>query len=177
PAAAAPPGRPRRRALVLDREGPSGRARVGPPADAMAAVDARLRRQIGRRVGRSDAARAQPRLPHPRARPRGRDRGPPTHQAGRMKLAIISDVHANLEALTAVLADIETRSVDRIVCLGDIVGYNADPDECLALLRRHAVLCVAGNHDRAVAGQLGTEGFPHTAARAVRWTRHRLGAL
>jgi predicted phosphodiesterase len=93
-----------------------------------------------------------------------------------MKLAIISDVHANLEALRATLAEISAHAVDRIVCLGDIVGYNANPAECIALLRGFDPLCVAGNHDRAVAGEITTDGFSHTAARAVRWTRLRLDA-
>ena len=93
-----------------------------------------------------------------------------------MKLAIISDIHANLEALTATLADISARGADRIVCLGDIVGYNANPAECVALLREFDPVCVAGNHDRAVAGVIATDGFPHTAMRAVKWTRNHLDA-
>lgn len=92
-----------------------------------------------------------------------------------MKLALISDIHANLEALQATLQRISTQRVDRIVCLGDIVGYNANPAECIALLREFDVLCIAGNHDRAVTGQIATEGFSHTAARAVAWTRRQLG--
>jgi predicted phosphodiesterase len=88
-----------------------------------------------------------------------------------MKLAILSDIHANLEALRATLDDATRRGVDRILCLGDVVGYNADPDACVALLRQHDPLCVAGNHDRAVAGQIGTESFSDVAARAVAWTR------
>ena len=91
-----------------------------------------------------------------------------------MKLAILSDVHANAEALRATLAAIAAQGVDRIVCLGDIVGYNTDPAECIALLQERDALCVAGNHDRAVAGLITTEGFSQTAARAVRWTRARL---
>lgn len=91
-----------------------------------------------------------------------------------MKLAIISEVHANVEALEATLADIAQEAVDRIVCLGDIVGYNTEPQECIALLRAAGALCVAGNHDRAVAGQITTETFSVTAARAVAWTRERL---
>jgi predicted phosphodiesterase len=91
-----------------------------------------------------------------------------------MKLAIISDIHANLEALRATLAELSAHAVDRIVCLGDIVGYNASPAECIALLRTFDPLCVAGNHDRAVVGAITTDGFSHTAARAVRWTRRRL---
>lgn len=93
-----------------------------------------------------------------------------------MKLAIISDIHANLEALQATLHQISTQAVDRILCLGDIVGYNANPAECISLLREFDVLCIAGNHDRAVTGQITTDGFSHAAARAVAWTRRRLGA-
>jgi len=88
-----------------------------------------------------------------------------------VRLAILSDVHANLEALQATLDDVATRSVARIVCLGDIVGYNADPASCIAALRASDALCVAGNHDRAVTGQITTEGFGLTAMRAVAWTR------
>ena len=91
-----------------------------------------------------------------------------------MKLALIADIHANLEALQATLADIALRNVDRIVCLGDIVGYNTRPAECIALIRRHEALCVAGNHDLAVCGRITTRDFSSTAARAVSWTQRRL---
>ena len=91
-----------------------------------------------------------------------------------MKIALISDIHANLEALQATLDAIRAEGVERIVCLGDIVGYNTNPAECAALLRRAGALCVAGNHDRAATGQIGTEGFGLTAARAIAWTRRRL---
>lgn len=91
-----------------------------------------------------------------------------------MRLALISDIHANREALQATLDDIAVRDVDRIVCLGDIVGYNANPAECIALLREANVLCVAGNHDLAVCGRMPTKHFPATAARAVAWTQRRL---
>jgi predicted phosphodiesterase len=91
-----------------------------------------------------------------------------------MRLAIISDVHANLEALDATLRHISAQQADRIVCLGDIVGYNTNPAECIALLRRCDALWIAGNHDRAVTGQITTAGFSHTAARAIAWTRKRL---
>jgi predicted phosphodiesterase len=93
-----------------------------------------------------------------------------------VRLAIISDVHANLEALRATLASIAAQGVDGILCLGDIVGYHADPGECIALLRRSDSLCVAGNHDGAVAGRITTEGFSDTAARGVAWARERLSA-
>jgi predicted phosphodiesterase len=94
-----------------------------------------------------------------------------------MRFAVLSDIHANLEALRAVLREISAQAVDRVVCLGDIVGYNTNPAECIALLREFDPLCVAGNHDRAVTGQITTEGFSTIAARAVAWTRRgRLGA-
>ena len=59
-----------------------------------------------------------------------------------MRYAVISDIHANLEALTAVLARIDAEKVDRIVCLGDLVGYFANPNECLAIIRDRGVLCL-----------------------------------
>jgi predicted phosphodiesterase len=93
-----------------------------------------------------------------------------------MRVAVLSDVHANLEALRATLRDVLAQDVDRIVCLGDVVGYNTDPAECIAALREHDPLWIAGNHDRAVTGQIGTEGFSDTACRAISWTRERLGA-
>src|SRR5215211_7505063 len=76
-----------------------------------------------------------------------------------MKLAIVSDIHANLEALRAVSAEISAHAVDRIVCLGDIVGYNTDPAECIAVIRQLDAICIAGNHDRAVTGQITTDGL------------------
>ncbi len=91
-----------------------------------------------------------------------------------MKLALISDIHANLEALQATLADIASCAVDRIVCLGDIVGYNTKPAECIALVRQAGTLCVAGNHDLAACGRISTEHFGNTAARAIDWTKRRL---
>lgn len=91
-----------------------------------------------------------------------------------MKLALVSDVHANLEALRATLRDIDRQNVDRIVCLGDIVGYHADPAECVILLRDANALCVAGSHDRAAAGLITTDGFSATATLAADWTSKRL---
>jgi predicted phosphodiesterase len=91
-----------------------------------------------------------------------------------VKLALVSDIHANLQALQATLADITWREVDRIICLGDIVGYNTKPAECIALIRHADALCVAGNHDMAVCGRIRTEDFSRTAARAVAWTQQRL---
>jgi predicted phosphodiesterase len=91
-----------------------------------------------------------------------------------MRLALVSDIHANLEALDATLADIASQSVERIVCLGDIVGYNRDAAECIARIRSANCLCVAGNHDLAVCGRITTEQFSKAAARAAVWTRERL---
>lgn len=91
-----------------------------------------------------------------------------------MRIALLSDIHANLEALRATLLDVAQLRVGRILCLGDIVGYHADPGACIALLRDAGAICIAGNHDRAVAGLRGTEGFSADAAHAVAWTRARL---
>lgn len=91
-----------------------------------------------------------------------------------MKLALISDVHANLPALQAVLDDVASAGADRIVCLGDIVGYNSQPAECVDAIRRRDALCVAGNHDLAVCGRIPTKSFSGGAARAVAWTQQRL---
>ncbi|MBP2291673.1 metallophosphoesterase family protein [Azospirillum rugosum] len=93
-----------------------------------------------------------------------------------MRIGILSDIHANLEALQAALADMGSAGVERIVCLGDIVGYNTDPSACIALLREGGALCIAGNHDRAVTRQIPTDGFSVGAIRAVAWTRKRLSA-
>jgi len=91
-----------------------------------------------------------------------------------VRLALVSDIHANVAALEATLGDIASHRVDRIVCLGDIVGYNTQPAECIALLRRADALCIAGNHDLAVCGRITTKTFSKTAARAVAWTQRRL---
>ena len=93
-----------------------------------------------------------------------------------MRLALISDIHANLEALEATFYDIADRSIDRIVCLGDIVGYNSDAAACIALIRGADCVCVAGNHDLAVCGRITTRQFSSAAARAVAWTREQLNA-
>ena len=91
-----------------------------------------------------------------------------------VRLALISDIHANLEALEATFYDIAERSIDRIVCLGDIVGYNSDAAACIALIRGADCVCVAGNHDLAVCGRITTRKFSSAAARAVAWTRRAI---
>ena len=91
-----------------------------------------------------------------------------------MRTAVIADIHANLEALQAVLARIEVLGADRIVCLGDIVGYNADPNECVEILRTRNIKCVLGNHDVCAAGLEEPDDFNPIARRAVLWTRAEL---
>ena len=93
-----------------------------------------------------------------------------------MRLGLISDIHANIEALEAIMADLDAAGVDRLVCLGDVVGYNTNAEECIALLRQRRPVWVAGNHDRGATGQLPESGFNSTAARALAWTRARLSA-
>lgn len=88
-----------------------------------------------------------------------------------MKYALISDVHANVEALRRVLADATRNGATRIVCLGDVVGYGPLPAEALALVRKAAAVVLAGNHDDAVSGRGSAEAFNGLAADAV--TRHR----
>jgi predicted phosphodiesterase len=91
-----------------------------------------------------------------------------------MRTAVIADIHANLEALQAVLARIEDLGADEIVCLGDIVGYNADPNECVDIIRNRNITCVLGNHDVCAAGLEEPDGFNPLARRAVLWTRDEL---
>jgi predicted phosphodiesterase len=91
-----------------------------------------------------------------------------------MRYAIISDLHANIEALDATLARIDALGVDRVLCLGDIVGYNADPEPCIERLRERKIRSLAGNHDRAVVGTRSALHFGSQARRVVEWTRHQL---
>jgi predicted phosphodiesterase len=91
-----------------------------------------------------------------------------------MKLALISDVHANAPALSAVLEAIAAQKVDRIVCLGDVAGYHTQLAACVRLLQQVGALCVAGNHDRAVIGAMTIPGFTPDAQRAIAWTQARL---
>ena len=88
-----------------------------------------------------------------------------------MRVAIVSDIHGNRQAFEAVLDAIETTDCDEMWCLGDLVGYGADPDACVELARRHAAICLAGNHDLGVRGALPLEEFSRGAALAARWTQ------
>ncbi len=91
---------------------------------------------------------------------------------GGMPVLIVSDVHANLAALDAVLAD--AGAVDAVWSLGDSVGYGPQPSECVARLRELAAVMVAGNHERAATGAISTEYFNPAAASAAEWTKGRL---
>jgi diadenosine tetraphosphatase ApaH/serine/threonine PP2A family protein phosphatase len=88
-----------------------------------------------------------------------------------MLVAIVSDIHANRHAFEAVLRDIDASEARELWCLGDVVGYGADPNDCCALTRDHAAVCLAGNHDLAVTGELSLEEFSPGAALAARWTQ------
>ena len=92
------------------------------------------------------------------------------------RYGVIADIHGNREALEAVLAKLQHRGVQRLACLGDVVGYNADPDECLQLLREHRATIIAGNHDLIGTRRLGFRRCSNNAEYALRNTRRRLGA-
>lgn len=91
-----------------------------------------------------------------------------------MRYAIISDIHGNAEALSAVLRDIEPRKPDAIFCLGDVVGYYPNPEECIELVKQHTDCCVAGNHDYAAIGRIDTSNFTFYAYMAMEWTKRNL---
>jgi diadenosine tetraphosphatase ApaH/serine/threonine PP2A family protein phosphatase len=91
-----------------------------------------------------------------------------------MRLALIADIHANLHALEAVLDAIAALGPDRVVCLGDLVGYNAEPGACVARVRSVADVVVAGNHDRAAVGDEVYAGTNAAARSVIAWTRAQL---
>ncbi len=93
-----------------------------------------------------------------------------------MRIAVISDIHANLHALEAVLTAIDAEGVDEIWCLGDVVGYGPRPNESVALVRERATICLAGNHDLVVLGKIDRATFGGDAAAAADWTRTELDA-
>jgi diadenosine tetraphosphatase ApaH/serine/threonine PP2A family protein phosphatase len=93
-----------------------------------------------------------------------------------VRIAIVSDIHGNRQAFEAVLDSIEESGCQEMWCLGDLVGYGADPDACVELARRHAAVCLAGNHDLGVCGALPLEEFSRGAALAAQWTRETISA-
>lgn len=94
-----------------------------------------------------------------------------------MQYAILADIHANLAALTAVLDDIEMLGdIDRVWCLGDIVGYGPEPHKCIQILKMYDPVCVSGNHDAAVMGKISLSHFSEDAAQVIEWTVDQLSA-
>ena len=94
-----------------------------------------------------------------------------------MKYAVIADIHANLEALNVVLEDSRSQKCTHYCCVGDVVGYNANPKECLDMIRDMAMPCVKGNHDEYCSTEDTLEGFNPHAAEAVNWTRKQLSEV
>src|SRR4051794_1180169 len=97
-----------------------------------------------------------------------------TQQRSSMRVAVITDIHSNLPALEAVLAEIADSGFDQVWCLGDVVGYGAQPDECTTAVRESCDVCLVGNHDLAVLGDLDISSFSSAAAEAAIWTRERI---
>jgi diadenosine tetraphosphatase ApaH/serine/threonine PP2A family protein phosphatase len=93
-----------------------------------------------------------------------------------VRYGILGDIHANLPALEAVLADLEGQEVERVLCLGDVVGYGAEPAACIERVRGLEPAIVAGNHDWAVAERLSLDFFNSAARAAIEWTRRNLSA-
>jgi diadenosine tetraphosphatase ApaH/serine/threonine PP2A family protein phosphatase len=93
---------------------------------------------------------------------------------GPARVALLSDVHGNLPAFEAVIADVKSTGVDAIWNLGDLVGYGAQPDECVELARETCDLCLIGNHDLVVIDKLKVDDFSANAATAALWTRDHI---
>ena len=91
-----------------------------------------------------------------------------------MRYIIFSDLHSNLEALKQFEKEISSISFDRLVCLGDIVGYGADPNSCVDWVREHADIIIAGNHDFAVVEKTDVSYFNDHAIAACEWTQKKL---
>jgi predicted phosphodiesterase len=93
-----------------------------------------------------------------------------------VRIAIVSDIHGNRQAFEAVLDAIDGSDCQEVWCLGDLVGYGADPDACVELARENAAVCLAGNHDLGVCGVLPLEQFSRGAAFAAKWTRETISS-
>ena len=91
-----------------------------------------------------------------------------------MRIAVISDIHSNLEALTKAMDIIDTQSIDKIICLGDIIGYGANPNECIELVRKRCDIVIKGNHEEAVLDISVAEHFTDNARSAIIWTIHQI---
>jgi diadenosine tetraphosphatase ApaH/serine/threonine PP2A family protein phosphatase len=93
-----------------------------------------------------------------------------------MRIGIISDIHSNLEALTQSLAALERSRPDRVICLGDVVGYGASVNECCELVRKVSEVTLLGNHDAAVSGRMDYSFYYDAARHALDWTASRISA-
>lgn len=90
------------------------------------------------------------------------------------RVGIFSDIHGNVQALERVLQELETLDIDLTVCCGDVVGYGANPNECVEILREREIPTIAGNHDHAALGLIDITYFNEVAKRAILWTRDQL---
>ncbi len=93
-----------------------------------------------------------------------------------MRIAIISDIHGNLEALQSILEHIKSQDINEIVCLGDVIGYGANPNECTDIIKETCKVVIAGNHDFAATGKTDISFFNPYAKQAVLWTKNVLTA-
>lgn len=91
-----------------------------------------------------------------------------------MRIAVISDIHGNITALEAVIASIDRAGIDQLVCLGDLVGYGARPNECVELIKDRGIPTIMGNHDKAAVRQEDLMFFNDNARQSIRWTRNIL---
>jgi diadenosine tetraphosphatase ApaH/serine/threonine PP2A family protein phosphatase len=96
-------------------------------------------------------------------------------ESGPSRVAVLSDVHGNLPAFEAVMADVRQSGAEEVWCLGDLVGYGAQPDECVALATEVCDRVLAGNHDLVVTGDLDIGDFSSAAAAAAEWTQGNIG--
>src|SRR3954466_3184416 len=93
-----------------------------------------------------------------------------------MQVAICTDIHGNRHAFEAVIGAAEAAGAEELWCLGDLVGYGAEPDACVALAAEHCAICLAGNHDLAVVGEISLEECSRGAALAAGWTQEVISA-
>lgn len=91
-----------------------------------------------------------------------------------MRIAILSDIHSNLEALTEALGLLDRERPDQVICLGDVVGYGASVNECCRLIRERAAVTLLGNHDAAVSGRMDYSFYYDAARHALDWTASRI---
>jgi diadenosine tetraphosphatase ApaH/serine/threonine PP2A family protein phosphatase len=91
-----------------------------------------------------------------------------------MRIALLSDVHGNMPAFEAVMDDVRGAEPEEVWCLGDLVGYGAEPDGCVELARETCDVCLAGNHDLVVTGEIDIADFSASAAAAARWTQENI---